>query len=155
MRSHIGSYFKERALGSPNCNICSENAAFQSAFCYKIGFGVAKDEEESQRMLRLSKRRREEFEREISKLKRLRHGKMVRIFRENKFTEMLCQGHSPEIDYVQHFGHNRIDRAGIQKGNCRFRKRGGIEHRLGHLSEVNIVQYLKHPGFWKKSRSFL
>lgn len=50
VRSQITSCLRARAFDSrdkPFCETVSRKAAFQLAFCYKMGFGIMRDEKES------------------------------------------------------------------------------------------------------------
>jgi hypothetical protein len=72
------------------CQICSKLASFQLAVCYKLGFGVARDERMSQIHLEISSRRQEDLENELLFL---RQRQLDSTYTKSNFRSLLDQGH--------------------------------------------------------------
>src|SRR5947199_10404755 len=82
----------ELKASNSSCTPCTLAAAFELAFCYKIGFGVPLDDDKSQSWLKRSGRYPKALEAEMSN---------IRGFGYNNNTIALLQseGYSISIDY--------------------------------------------------------
>lgn len=90
----------------PRCEPeCCEKAAFQLAFAYRTGFGVARNYDEAQRHLKHSKKDEVALQAEIE---RARIGPAV-LQRKGLFDQLWNQGHIRTMSFIQaHLGRNSV-----------------------------------------------
>src|SRR5436305_15334282 len=86
----------ELKASNSSCTPCKQAAAFELAFCYKIGFGVLLDDDKSQSWLKRSGRYPKELEVEMSN---------IPSFGYNNNTIVLLQseGYSISIDHPNEY----------------------------------------------------
>ena len=78
-----------------------QELGFQLAFCYRMGFGVRKDENECRKWLLESKRHQSELEHQIQLIKSSKSG---RLFHESlQFGSWFGKGHIPTLGDAQYF----------------------------------------------------
>src|SRR5271168_3627351 len=86
--------YKASSLQNACCEICFRNASFELAQCYKVGFGVTRDENETLAHLEKSGRSLEELDSQINRLKGL-----DLVFQNDRF-EQLWGGQVGNIDFA-------------------------------------------------------
>jgi tetratricopeptide (TPR) repeat protein len=159
VRSYIYVCLRVKAFRSPGaayCDECSRKAAFELALCYKIGFGVRKNDVESQIMLDLSKRRRGELEHEMFKLKHLRHEVLKSAFRSDTYKEWILQGHIPTTEFAQR---DHDQSSGTEQEYRReitdMESSLGDTHVLVNALRSTLSKILMDRGLWKRSEELL
>ena len=104
VRSYIHACLKRRVSDFSHetfCKDCLRDATFQLAFCYRLGFGVSKDDRESRILLEQSTRQLEELEHQIDLVK----AETVRLsFHEGKFKQLFDKGHMKFLQFSTYYG---------------------------------------------------
>ena len=101
----LGADFRVRELvaeclelkaSNSSCAPCKQAAAFELAFCYKIGFGVPLDDNKSQSSLKRSGRYPKELEAEMSNIRSFGYN-------NNKIALLRSEGYSISIDHSNEY----------------------------------------------------
>lgn len=102
VRQSIYKCFQNLILESQrNANLeLYEEVGYQLAFCYRVGFGVRKDENECQKWLLESKRHVSDLE---SQLQTIKSSESRRYDIMSRFGLLVIKGHVPEFCDVQYY----------------------------------------------------
>jgi hypothetical protein len=133
VRSQITNCLRARACDSgdkPFCEAVSRKAAFQLALCYKMGFGIMRDEKESQFWLKFSSRGPKGLDSGISLVEREVQ------FRRSTFQRLWHQGHMKAMDFAQHYREQRQ----LHQVDSEYRREiADVEKVLGELHPVILT----------------
>ncbi|KAL9119337.1 MAG: hypothetical protein Q9187_004112 [Circinaria calcarea] len=112
VRPYIAACLEKRLINSASSHE-AQNAAFQLALCYKIGFGVPLDDNKSQSLLRQSTMRPEDIE---SRLSLMRKSGMYMYLRTHSFADLVeSEGSFFSINVAQAYrNQGQLDRAELE-----------------------------------------
>ena len=125
VRKHIFCCLKLQAT-SYRCKACHDSAAFQVAFCYKVGFGISSSEDQVRYWLG-DERTLEDLERELEIVRNADWSHTDTI------TKLLDEGYHIQMDYSGEY-----QRAGILEASVAeyVREMRDMERVLGRLHPV-------------------
>lgn len=98
VRTHITSCLSESVARSPPTD--TENSIIQLAICYKLGFGVPRDEIKASNLMKQISKQPEDFQPIVNHINE--HGSDV-IFHDGNYKYLTGQGFVPRIDYGQYY----------------------------------------------------
>ena len=133
-----------------------EELGFQLAFCYRIGFGVGKDENECRKWLLESKRHQSDLEHQIQLIKSSNFGR--RFHESLQFGLWFGKGHIPMLGDVQYFRErNRLnDIFSTQEDEISDWKIVlGSTHWMVLAREEQYFHILLSLGYWDKAEALV
>src|SRR6266487_3568312 len=132
------------------CRDCFKKAAFQLAFCYRMGFGVKKNDEKSHSLLEWSGKSHKDLEHEICLVKQ---EKLDSLFGEGTFRHLFTLGHDLMVNFAEYYRESQKLDDVQQKYEQEI---ADIESVLGALHEIPsmlksiLSTILVDQGKWKE-----
>jgi hypothetical protein len=144
VRECIFKAYLKRVSGkaeSPCCNICFQRAAFEVSFCYEVGFGTARDENESNLWLDQSGQSASMIKEQIELIKANEYDLSYGNGEEGLFRKLLDRGYIAALDINHQYSTER--RAQDVEGHYRG-EIADMEHTFGghHIIPLILKQTL-------------
>ncbi|KAL2038550.1 hypothetical protein N7G274_008597 [Stereocaulon virgatum] len=143
VRSHIRTRLEEKFCSVPESfsAIQNRNSAFQVALCYKLGFGVKKDDHKSMEALHSSGQTEIDIQETLNRC----NEKYNRKYQSLDVGNLYKKGHMPFLDFgVYYLEQNKLEEAEMRL----IQEIKDLELSLGHKSNITLSVKCALSSIW-------
>ena len=152
VRTHIASCLEDKVFQSSTTALDSQLAAFELSFCYKLGFGVDKDDAKASALLKQASMSQRQLTKEIN---RVRYSVWRTSRSPGLYNSSLFRGQTKSTTGVPHcWGRRTLDDAAsrIRKEVADAESVLGIDHRFIGIMKSTVASILVSQERWKEAQ---